>query len=128
MSTKSVAQKLLLKSGHVFVLIDPPPGYRDHLGALPDGLIIQNHPSNPADVIQVFVTSQGRMEKVLSELKTCLKPNGILWVTYPKGTSALASDVNRDTIWRFARTIGMDAVAMFAVDETWSAMRLKLPL
>jgi hypothetical protein len=33
--------------------------------------------------------------------------------------------VSRDTIWRFAQTIGLTLVANVAVDETWSAVRLK---
>jgi hypothetical protein len=126
MSDKSVSQKLLLKPGHVFLLVNPPPGYMDRIGAIPDGVTVVHQTKGSADVVQAFVTSQKQLEQVVPSLKPHLKPGGLLWVTYPKGTSALASDLNRDTIWKYAKTVGMDAVAMFAVDETWSAMRLKL--
>jgi hypothetical protein len=98
----------------------------DRIGAIPDGVTVVHQPKGSADVVQAFVTSQKQLEQVVPSLKPHLKPGGLLWVTYPKGTSALASDLNRDTIWKYAKTFGMDAVAMFAVDETWSAMRLKL--
>ena len=46
-----------------------------------------------------------------------------MWVTYPKGTSKTPTDINRDIIAVYARTIGMEAVVNFSVDDTWSALR-----
>jgi hypothetical protein len=46
-------------------------------------------------------------------------------VTYHKGTSHVRSDINRDSIWRYAQTLGLAAVAIIAVDEDWAALRLK---
>lgn len=126
MSDKTISQKLLLKPGQEFLLVNPPPGYLDRVGSIPEGANIRSQTSSPVSMIQVFVTSQAQLEKVLPSHKANLEPGGILWVSYPKGTSRLASDINRDSIWKFARSIGMEAVALFAVDETWSAMRLKL--
>ncbi len=126
MSDKTVAQKLLLRPDHLFVLLNAPHGYLDTIGALPSDVRVVRQATGPADVIQVFITSQREFEASIPSLKLALKPKGILWITYPKGTSPMASDINRDTIWRYARTVGMDAVAMFAVDKDWSALRLKV--
>jgi hypothetical protein len=54
-----------------------------------------------------------------------LKPNGILWITYPKGTSKVKTDLNRDILWKQLKDYGFDAIAIFSVDATWSAMRFK---
>ena len=62
----------------------------------------------------------------MGRLKAGLKPKGLLWITYPKGAAKIKSDITRDRIWRYAKTGGLDGVAMVAVDDTWSAMRLKL--
>ena len=78
------------------------------------------------DLIQAFVTSQAECEAQLGRLKSLFKPKGLLWITYPKGAARIKSDINRDTIWRYAKTIGREGVAMIAVDDTWSAMRLKI--
>ena len=59
-------------------------------------------------------------------LKPSLKPQGLLWVTYPKGTSKMKVDVNRDIIREYSETIGLKTVAQIAIDETWSALRLKI--
>jgi len=58
-------------------------------------------------------------------LKSVLGPKGILWATYPKGTSGVKADINRDIIREYARTIGLEAVALVSIDETWSGLRLK---
>jgi hypothetical protein len=50
----------------------------------------------------------------------------LLWISYPKGAARIKSDITRDPIWRTARTLGLEGVAMVAVDDTWSAMRLKV--
>ena len=56
---------------------------------------------------------------------TALAPNGMIWVAYHKGTSPVKTDINRDSIWAYARTIGMDAVAQVSINDDWSAVRLK---
>ncbi len=58
--------------------------------------------------------------------KRRLAPGGLLWVTYAKGGSPLASDVNRDVIISIALRFGLQAVAQVAVDSDWSAVRLKV--
>jgi hypothetical protein len=59
-------------------------------------------------------------------LKSVLAPKGALWVTYHKGTSRVKTDINRDTINDYARSIGLEGIAMISIDEDWSALRLKL--
>ena len=50
----------------------------------------------------------------------------MIWVTYPKGKGKIKSDINRDSIREYSASIGMEAVAIFSVDDDWSALRLKL--
>ena len=137
MAEKTIVQKLLIKEGYRVLVVDAPQGYvvslaELPLAGLPAGVAISTDPVSagrlpgPFDLIQTFVSSQGEFEAQLSGLKALLKPKGLLWITYPKGAAKIKSDITRDTIWRYARTVGLDGVAMVAVDETWSAMRLKL--
>jgi ABC-type Fe2+-enterobactin transport system substrate-binding protein len=97
-----------------------------NLGKLPPNVTITiNRPEKPFDIIQVFVNSKKELEKKLSPLKTLLVKNGILWVTYPKGIAKAKTDINRDSIREHALTLGLQAVSLVAVDEKWSALRLK---
>ena len=71
------------------------------------------------------MASKNELNHKLQRLKTSLAPNGIVWVTYPKGTSKMKTDINRDSIREYAQTIGLEADAIFSVDDDWSALRMK---
>ena len=128
MSDKTIVQKLLIKEGHRVLVVNAPEGYVAALAGLPAGVALTTDPVSlgPFDLIQTFVSSQAAFEAQLGGLKAALKPKGLLWISYPKGAAKIKSDITRDTIWRYAKTVGLDGVAMVAVDDTWSAMRLKL--
>lgn len=126
MSQKSVAQKLLIKENYKVVLLNEPEDYRSTLGDLPPEIDILTKLSDNVDFIQIFLTSKKELEAQLEKASKHLSPKGLLWVSYPKGTSKVETDVNRDIIWKYARSIGLDAVSMISVDDTWSAMRIKL--
>ena len=127
MSQKPVAQRLVIKENYKVLLVNEPKGYRSMLGRLPANVAVLTEPtSKPVDLIQVFVTSKKELEDKLAKLKSVLNPKGLLWVTYPKGTSKVKTDINRDIIREFAQTIGLQAVAMVSIDETWAALRLKI--
>lgn len=125
MSDKSVAQKLLIKENYKVLLVNEPKYYREILGELPPNVTILTELGGLVDLVQVFLTSKMELETQLRRLKSLLKPKGLLWLTYPKGTAKVKADINRDSIREDAKTLGLEAVAMISVDDTWSALRLK---
>lgn len=126
MSNKSVAEKLMIKPGRSVLLVNPFEGYLDLLGYLSKITVHLNESSNPVDIIQLFVKSQKELEEFLPKLKSSLKPGGMIWVTYTKKTSKLAGDIHRDTINAYAKSLGMEGIAIISIDEDWSALRLKV--
>lgn len=124
-SEKPIPQKLFMKENYTVLLVNEPEGYNTKLGKLPKNVSLVSKPSGQVDLIQVFVSSKSELESQLRELKQLLGPQGLLWVTYPKGTSKTKVDINRDVIREYAETIGLKAVAQVAIDEKWSALRLK---
>ena len=66
------------------------------------------------------------MEEKLPKLKLFSKRKGVLWITYPKGTSGVKTDLNRDKIRDYVSTQGLQAVSLISIDNTWSALRVKL--
>jgi hypothetical protein len=54
-----------------------------------------------------------------------LKDDGSLWISYPKGTSKMETDINRDIIWKIGEGLGLKPVAMISIDPIWAAFRLK---
>ena len=126
MSEMFLLQKLVVKPGYNLVILNPPDGYLDRIGELPESANFIELNTQPADVIQVFVKTMDEVLPNVEIWKKSLKPKGILWITYPKGTSKVKTDLNRDILWKRLKDFGMDGVAMFSVDATWSAMRFKI--
>jgi predicted CoA-binding protein len=126
MSDKTVAQKLLIKENYKVLFINEPNNYASILGELPKNTTMMTEPSKAVDFIQFFVTSNKELKEGLIKLKPHINPKVLLWVTYPKGTSKIKTDVNRDIIRKYAQTIGLTSVAMISVNDIWSALRLKL--
>ena len=54
-----------------------------------------------------------------------VKAGGLLWFTYPKKTAKIKADITRDTGWESVRAAGWRPVTQIAIDETWSALRLR---
>ncbi len=125
MSDKTVAQKLLIKAKYTVRLVNAPRGYAETLGPLPAEAKLVAKPAKPVDVLQVFVKDMAELQTWLPQMKDAVSAAGLLWVTYPKGTSSVKTDINRDIINAYANTVGWQAVAMISIDDTWSAMRMK---
>jgi len=126
MPEKSIAQKMFIKPDSKLLLVSPPDGYLAQLGELPQGTILLDDASSPVGIIQVFVSNRAELEQQLPRLKELMAPEGMLWVTYYKGTSKVKTDIHRDTINTYAHSIGLQGVAIISIDEDWSALRMKL--
>jgi hypothetical protein len=123
-SSKTLAQKLFIRENFTVLLVNAPKGYQDTLGALPAGARVLNKSTKPVDLIQVFARNRNEMSDLLSKVKPLLKKEGLLWATYPKA-GQLDTDLKREVIWECAEAVGMETVAQIAVDDVWSALRLK---
>jgi len=126
MSDKSIAARLALKPGHKFMLVNSPQGYKNLIGDLPEKAKLVGKNAAPVDAIQLFAASRKELEAHLEKAKALLDPKGMLWVTYYKGTSKHKTDINRDSINAYARTLGMEGIAIISIDDDWSALRLKI--
>ncbi|KAF0110192.1 MAG: hypothetical protein FD147_1813 [Chloroflexi bacterium] len=124
MSDKPLTDRLQLKPGRSIILLNEPNEYRSLLEPLPEGSKILTT-ENKADIVQVFVDSFTALKMQLPQAFTMLNPNGILWVTYPKLTSKMRSDVNRDSIFEYGLSLSWQGVSMISVNEVWSALRMK---
>jgi hypothetical protein len=126
MSEKTVAQKLGLKAGKTLAVRQPPENVVTLIGALPSGAKLATAENKPCALILMFAKDMAALAKGLPGCKRRLEPGGALWVAYIKGTSPKKTDINRDSIRDYVATIGLDTVSQIAVDEDWSALRLKV--
>jgi len=117
MSDKPVAERLQVKKGRRLAVIGAPAAVDRAIGAA------RARPAE-AEVVLAFARDGAALKKQITEL---LRAPGtaILWLAYPKLTSKLAGDLNRDVIHDAVPAHGLDTVSQIAIDDDWSAMRLK---
>lgn len=115
--------KLRFKPG-IAVALRHVPAALEGILQPPAGATLVHDPSL-ADLILDFSATQAEAEERLSALAPSMGDETVVWLAYPKGSKAAGRDLNRDSIWQFARTIGLTAIANVAIDETWSAIRLR---
>ena len=61
-------------------------------------------------------------------LKSRIKPNGIIWVSWPKKASKVPTDITEDVIRNFALQTGLVDIKVCAVDDIWSGLKLVIPV
>lgn len=120
MSDKPVAERLQVK-GERRIAVVGASGAVDHM----IGVKKQRCDMSEADVILLFAADRGQLDSTLSSTLKKAPKDAIIWIAYPKLTSKLASDLSRDLIRGVAAKSGLDTVSQIAIDDDWSAMRVK---
>jgi hypothetical protein len=118
-STKSTAQKLLIKPGAA--VWSSHPDRLDLIGPLPDGVRVVDRLTD-ATVAVVFGDDAGSLRATVAADAGHLAERELVWVAYPKGNR---SDINRDTVWPILAEHGMRPIGQVAVDDVWSALRFR---
>ena len=126
MSDNSLAKKMKLKPGQRAAIINAPDGYVDTLRPLPDQVELADRLDGSFDWMQVFLKNQAELERLLPGLVNALKPEGLLWLSFPKGSSKIQTDLTRDKGWDALQQVNLKWVNLISVNETWSAFALRL--
>lgn len=125
MSEQSLVRRLYIKPGYKIAIVNAPEGYMEALGDLPEGVEIIRNLNGQFDLVQVFINSRADVEQMALIAIGALKPNGTLWFAYPKKSSKVKTDINRDSGWDTVVTAGWGGVRQISIDETWSALQFK---
>jgi len=119
-----LAKKLGLKEGFQILLYDAPDYYFDLFSDLPENLEQLTIPaSESADFVHAFLTTYEALKQQSVFLKSALKKNGMLWVSWPKGSSKIKTDLKRDMIRKHLLEVGLVDIKVAAVDEDWSGLK-----
>ncbi len=120
-----LAIKLKLKPNQQAALVGAPEGYLARLGPLPEGVIVSNVLEGTYDWIQIFVTTKAGLDGLLPGVVAALKPESLLWISFPKGSSGMQTDLTRDRGWEAVRETGLRWINLISIDEGWSAFSLR---
>lgn len=75
--------------------------------------------------VLTFVNNKAEFLDFLKNKLINIQYDSVLWIAYPKGTSRIKTDINRDILRNAAEEYGITTVAAIAIDETWSALRFR---
>ena len=125
MATTSLVKKLRIEPGQRIAIINPPPGYIKELGDLPDGVEVTDEPGGTVDFVHLFVKNIADLERHAPEALAAVKHDGLLWVSYPKRSSKVETDLTRDKGWDVITQAGLRPVAQVSIDDVWSALRFR---
>jgi hypothetical protein len=122
-SGKPLVQKLGIKQGHALAFLNAPEDYDRLLGKLPDGVTVVRELKDGLDFIHLFATDRASLEREFPRLKARLKQDGMIWVSWPKGSSKLKTDLSDGAVREVGLKNGLVDVKVCAVDESWSALK-----
>jgi hypothetical protein len=117
-------QKLGIKPGLTVVTINAPTDYRRLLGAIPEGVTFSDRLKPNSGFVHVFVKQRSELEKRLSVLRKKIADTGTVWVSWPKKSSGVPTDVTEDVVRAVALPLGFVDIKVCAIDETWSGLKL----
>jgi len=122
-SKRSLTEKLGIKEGFRIAILNPPDNYMPILGALPSGVTVDERCGTGLDLIHCFVMSRREAAGAISALKDNISSRGALWVSWPKASSGVKTDLNEDVIREIGLRSGLVDVKVCAVDETFSGLK-----
>ncbi|MSQ95116.1 MAG: DUF3052 family protein [Gemmataceae bacterium] len=119
-----LAKKLGYKPGLRAFVDGAPANYRELLEPLPDDVTFVNTIEKNLDLIHLFTNSAKELAAKLKRYIKRIKPNGTIWVSWPKKASKVPTDITEDVIRKLALATVLVDVKVCAVDEVWSGLKL----
>jgi len=116
-------KKLGIKDAFDVSFVNAPPNFVKQL-ELPAGVKVKTIPrSNDLDFIHVFVKTQTALTTAFTQCPPKMKPNGMLWISWPKKSSGVQTDVTENIVRNIGLAAGLVDVKICAVDEVWSGLK-----
>jgi hypothetical protein len=125
MAENALARKLKLKPGARAAVIGAPPGYLAELQPLPQAVSLATSLRGALDWVQLFVTTKSELAGIIRKAAAALKPESLLWISFPKGSSGIQTDLSRDKGWEPLEGTELKWVTLVSVNDTWSAFALR---
>jgi hypothetical protein len=119
-----LAKKLGIKEGTRLTALNAPRGYASWLAPLPAGVKIETVLPKQHSAVHVFATARRDLDATLKRLRNTIDPAGFVWVSWPKKSSGVATDITEDVIREVALPLGFVDIKVCAVTDVWSGLKL----
>jgi hypothetical protein len=124
-SAKPLAAKLGVAEGATVTTIGAPPDY-EQLLMPPAGVRLVRRLAPGARLVHVFSTSRADLGAALARIRKSMAPDGAVWVSWPKKSSGVKTDITEDTIRELAFPLDLVDIKVCAVSEVWSGLKLMI--
>jgi hypothetical protein len=122
-SGKPLSQKLGLKPGFRIFADGAPKDYRKIAGEWPEGAMLVARASAPLDVVHVFAAEANGLATKLTRYRDAIAPDGMIWVSWPKKASGVATDLSDVVVRDLALPLGLVDIKVCAIDDIWSGLK-----
>ena len=122
-SKRPLVDKLGIKPGAAIAILNAPTGYDRILGRLPSQVTRKATAAGRLYFIQFFTKEKRELERNFAGLARALAPAGMLWISWPKRGSGVATDLTEDVIRAVGLGRGLVDVKVAAVDDVWSGLK-----
>ncbi len=123
-----LAKKSGIKEGFNIRIVNQPDHYFDLFQDFPENIDIRNEKKTKKDFIHYFTSQAKELDRDIVSLKNEIVPNGMIWISWPKKSSGITTDVTEDVIRHLALTNGLVDIKVCAVDDVWSGLKLVIPV
>ena len=121
-----LVKKLWLVPGQRALVLNAPAGYVESLGELPEGVVVARELGEGIfDFVHLFAKDSAEFAAFGPAAQQAIRYDGILWISYPKGSAKVETDLSRDAMWGLLTDAGMRPVSQISIDDTWSAVRFR---
>ena len=127
-SGKSAIQKLGIKPGFCIFVDGAPAAYDEIVGELPADTTIASRLKASLDMVHLFAMQAASLRKKLPACREAIAPDGMVWVSWPKKSSGVATDVTENLVRDTTLSLGLVDIKVCAIDDTWSGLKLVIPL
>ncbi|TQV88205.1 DUF3052 family protein [Aliikangiella coralliicola] len=118
-----LTKKLGIKPNFILYVKNPPTNYKELVSPLPENVTIRTRLVSNLDMIHLFTKSRKELCQLIEKLSSKIKPNGMIWISWPKKASKVPTDITENVLREVILPMGLVDIKVCAVDETWSGLK-----
>jgi hypothetical protein len=122
-SKKTLIEKLGIKEGFQIAILNPPQNYSGTLGQLPKRVFAKETLDGSLDFIHFFAKDRELLKIIFPALKKGLCKRGMLWISWPKKSSNIETNLNEDVVRKIGLANDLVDVKVCSIDKDWSGLK-----
>ncbi|MEP6766513.1 MAG: DUF3052 domain-containing protein [Gemmatimonadaceae bacterium] len=119
-----LVRKIGIKDGFRVLVINAPTNYQQLLAPLPPDVQFVSKGTATTNVVHLFTTKRAELTRVLTTLRNTLAGDAMVWVSWPKKSAKVPTDITEDVIRAVALPMGWVDIKVCAVTDVWSGLKL----